>query len=266
VLNTLLDTRAVVGTTLSPLTAAGPGRFDNGPALEVRLTSGALESVTQAGLLAGGNLAAIGDGTAGGWELFQFAEALLVGPNTYHLSLRLRGQLGSDALMPPVWPAGSTFVLMNGVPSQINLPRSLRRVAQHYRVGPAQRAVDDPSYTEQILAFDGNGLRPYRPVHLRAVANSGGDQVVRWTRRTRSDGDPWDLAEVPLNEESEAYVVEIVHNGQVVRRVETTTPQWVYSAADQSADGVSGAFTVRVAQVSAVYGPGPAASAQFAVV
>jgi len=115
---------------------AGPGRFDNGPALEVRLTSGALESVTQAGLLAGGNLAAIGDGTAGGWELFQFAEALLVGPNTYHLSLRLRGQLGSDALMPPVWPAGSTFVLMNGVPSQINLPRSLRRVAQHYRVGP----------------------------------------------------------------------------------------------------------------------------------
>jgi len=88
---------------------------------------------------------------------------------------------------------------------------------------------------------------------------------MHWIRRTRSDGDPWDLVEVPLNEETEAYVLEVVSNEEVVRRVETATPEWTYTAADQSADGVTGAITLRVAQVSAVYGPGPAASAVVAV-
>ncbi|MCC5973570.1 MAG: glycoside hydrolase/phage tail family protein, partial [Rubellimicrobium sp.] len=53
---------SVVGTTQTAMFATGAGVWDNGPALRVRLVRGALSSVSRARLLAGANLAAIGDG------------------------------------------------------------------------------------------------------------------------------------------------------------------------------------------------------------
>ena len=117
------------------------------------------------------------------------------------MSRRLRGQLGTEGLGQTAWPAGSWFVLLNGAPEQIELPSSLLRVAQTFRVGPAQRTFDDASYTESDHAFEGNGLRPYAPVHL-SLANGTNGTDVAWIRRTRLDGDSWDLAEVPLSEEA----------------------------------------------------------------
>ena len=73
---------------------------------------------------------------------------------------RLRGQLGSDALIPKVWPAGSYFVLLNGNPEQIKLSPAVWDLAQHFRLGPAQRPLADPSYSHLREAFSGNGLRP----------------------------------------------------------------------------------------------------------
>ena len=255
-LNAVLPARSTVGVTGTPLVAAHPGLIDEGPVLEVELTSGTLSSVTREALLNGANLAAIGDGSADNWELFQFEKAELIAPDTYWLSSRLRGQAGTDALMPEAWPAGSIFVLMNGVPSQIELGRHLRRVAQTYRIGPAQRPVDDPSYVEEVHAFDGNGLRPYSPCHLRAETLGNGDIAFAWIRRTRIDGDPWEGPEVPLGEESESYLLRVMQGGEVRREVLRAAPAWTYSATDQAADGVGGDFALEVAQVSAVYGPG----------
>ncbi len=255
-LNTILPIRSTIGVTRSAMTCARPGVTDHGDALEVRLISGRLESVTREALLSGANLAAIGDGSSDNWEVFQFQKAELLAPDTYLLSARLRGQAGSDGLMPEVWPAGSQFVLLNGVPLQIELGRNLRRVAQYYRIGPARRSVDDPSYRELQRAFDGNGLRPYAPAHLRAVR--GGDSAINlsWIRRTRTDGDDWEVPEVPLGEETEAYLLRVIHNGVTVHEVALSAPGYVYSAAQQAADGVTGRYEIAVAQISAVYGAG----------
>ena len=160
--------------------------------------------------------------------------------------------------MPEVWPAGSRFVLMNGTPQQVELSPHLRRVAQHYRIGPARRPVDDSSYLHQVHAFDGNGLRPYSPCHLRAEAGASGDITLSWIRRTRIDGDPWEGPEVPLGEESERYLLRVYEGNEQRREVLLDTPRWTYSTAARAADGVSGAFDVRVAQISATYGAGPA--------
>jgi hypothetical protein len=200
-LNGLLEARAVMGVTETPLPAARPGVVDRGAALQVRLASGALQSLDAEAFLSGGNLMAIGDGTAGNWELFQFRDVQLLGDGRWLLSHRLRGQAGSDGLMPEVWPAGSLVVLMDGAPQQIGLPAAQRRVARHYRIGPARRGYDDRTYTHRVEAFDGNGLRPYRPGHLR-VTPQGGDLAMNWVRRSRIDGDSWDLSEVPLGEDS----------------------------------------------------------------
>jgi hypothetical protein len=205
----------------------------------------------------GANVAALGDGSSGNWEVFQFTEATLVGERTYDLRGRLRGQAGTDGVMPDVWPVGSTFVLLNSAMTQIDLALSARGLARHYRIGPAQRSYDDPSYTHLIEAFDGIGMRPYAPVHLRADKDLGGDYAVTWVRRTRIDGDSWQSVEVPLGEESEGYLVRILKDNALVRETNVTAPAYVYSSADRAVDAVSGDFEIAVAQVSAQFGPGP---------
>jgi hypothetical protein len=229
----------------------------------VRLASGALQSITDTALLSGGNLMAIGDGTPDRWELFQFRDAQLVGPGLWRLSHRLRGQAGSDGVMPPVWPAGSVVVLLDGTPSQIALAAAQRGVERHYRVGPARRGYDDPTFVHRVVRFAGNGLRPYRPAHLRAESGPLGT-TFRWVRRTRIDGDGWDGYEVPLGEDAETYLLRVSLGGTLVREVQTTAPEWHYDATLQAADAVTGGYDVSVAQISARFGPGAFATLNVA--
>ncbi|MFK7870277.1 MAG: glycoside hydrolase/phage tail family protein [Roseobacter sp.] len=252
----LVRQRAVIGRTQAPLLSAPSGRFDDGLPLDVSLTSGALSSVEDPALLSGANLAAIGDGTPNGWEIFQFAQAELIGDKTYRLSRRLRGQLGTDALMPEVWPEGSWFVLLDGAPQQLDLSRNERGVEQTFRVGPSNRPFDDSVYLQDKFAFQGNGLRPYAPVHVRREAIVGGDVAFSWTRRTRLDGDSWDALDVPLGEDSELYLVRLLKDGEVVREGTTAQATWQYSMADQSEDEIGSAYAFEVAQVSSSFGPG----------
>ncbi len=249
---------ATVGLTETVLPAATSGCIDRGPALQVRLVSGALSSATREALLAGANRALIGDGSGENWEVFQFEEAELVGPDTWHLSRRLRGQSGTDGIMPDAWPVGSVFVLFNEIPRQLFLPASLRDVSRHYRYGPAGKALDHPSYTHVERTIRGAGLRPYRPCHVRALI-SGGDMDLSWIRRTRVDGDSWSAFEVPLGEESELYLVRILEGGVVLREATTSAPSFRYSAANQVADGWAGGGLAEISQISASYGVGPAA-------
>lgn len=265
VLNTITAARSVIGLTETPIARAAPGIWDRGAPLQVKLISGVLETRTSDAVLNGANLAAIGDGTSGRWELLQFQDAELIAPDTYWLSNRLRGQLGSDGLMPDVWPAGSWFVLLDGTPSQIELASVQRRMARHYRIGPAQRGYDDPSCQHLIEAFDGNGLRPYSPCHLGWQTNAVGDVHVNWVRRSRIDGDSWDLPEVPLGEETEQYLVRVLQNESVVREVTVTSPQWTYDAAAQVGDALSGTVRFEVAQLSARFGAGLSASIDYQV-
>ena len=255
----IFSARSVIGVTQTPLSAAPSGRIDEGAPVRVKLTNGALSSVEDQALLSGANLAAIGDGTPGNWELFQFANAELADVDTYLLSRRLRGQLGSDGVMPDAWPAGSWFVLMNGAPEQIDLARNLRRVSQSYRIGPGRRPVSDPSYLEMTAAFDGNGLRPYRPVHLAARTNEQGAIELSWVRRTRVDGDAWDAPDVPLGEETERYLIRVIKDEASLREETVDAPNWIYPLSEQLSDGLNGDFSFEIAQISATYGPGPSA-------
>ncbi len=249
---------SVVGTTLTPLAATGAGLWDNGPALRVRLVRGALSAVSRERLLAGGNLAAIGDGQSDLWELFQFAEAELVAPRTWDLRLRLRGQAGTDGVMPADWPAGSRFVLLNGVPEQIALPASARGVTRRYRWGPAAQPTDSPTWRQTTRAFQGVGLRPYSVCHLRATVAPNGTVTLGWIRRTRLEGDGWGAEDVPLGEANERYRVSVLKDGELRRSATVSQPAYTYGAAQQTEDGVTAPFRIEVAQLSDTFGPGPA--------
>ncbi len=256
VVNRLLSASATIGVTQTILPRAEPGLWDRGPALRVQVFGGALASATEDEVLNGANLLAIGDGSADRWELLQFKTATLIAQGTYDLSLRLRGQLGTDAMVPPSWPPGSQIVLINAAVEQIDLPLSARGLARHYRIGSALRNVDDPTYVHLVEAFAGIGLRPYSPAHLNADRLAGGDLAVSWIRRTRIDGDTWASVEVPLGETAESYLIEVLQGASPLRQVTTTVPNWTYSQAQQLADGVSLPFTIQVAQVSDRFGAG----------
>ncbi|WP_127111756.1 baseplate multidomain protein megatron [Shimia sediminis] len=259
-LNLLENRRATIGVTETALLRAPAGQYDRGDGLQVKLITGAFESISEERLLNGDNLAMIGDGSSGNWEVFQFRDAELIATNTWWLSHRLRGQLGSDRLMPDVWPTGSYVVLFDGEIDQIKLASNMRNIARHYRIGPALRGYDDPAYEHLVEAFAGNGLRPYSPCHLKAAPDGAGSLEVSWVRRTRIDGDSWELADVPLGEESEQYHVRVKQGATVVREVTRSTSDWSYSASEQTSDGVVAPYEIEVAQVSARFGPGLYAS------
>jgi hypothetical protein len=256
-LNRLISRPSTLGVTLTSLAAAKPGLWDRGDALQVRLSYGTLSSADDLAVLNGANAVAIGDGSSDNWEVFQFADAELVAPGVYELSRRLRGQVGTDAVQPDFWPAGSLVVVLNSALEQIEVAQSARGLARNYRIGAAARGVDDPNVVHMVAAFSGIGLRPYAPARVQATPMSNGDRVVTWVRRTRIDGDSWESYEVPLGEVQEQYLVRVYAGGGIVREVQTTTPTWTYPAAAQTVDAAAGALTVTVAQISDRFGPGP---------
>jgi hypothetical protein len=254
-LNTLISARATLGETLAPLPRTRAGRWSRAD-LRLRLPEDlALVSSSRRGVLDGANLMAISNGEE--WELFRFAEAAPEAPGIWRLRGLLRGQYGTDAVGPPEWPAGSQIVRIDGAVRQIDLPLSLRTVARTYRIGPANRPADDGVYVSRTVTFRGVGLRPYAPVHLRPTGTPGGDISVSWVRRSRIDGDDWDLFDVPLGEQAERYVVRVEIGGALRREVLVTMPGWIYTAAHRAADGADAGCTVRVAQISDRFGPGP---------
>lgn len=259
-LNMLLAGSATLGVSQTALGFAQMGRLDRGEGLQVRMLSGTIDSISNTQLLNGGNLFAIGDGSPEAWELVQFQTAELLHKDQYLLSDRLRGQLGSEVSIDHVWPAGSWIVGLNKAVSQLELPSALRNVARHFRIGPAGRAISDPSYTHHQHAFAGIGLRPYAPVHLRTEVNGYGGKVLTWVRRTRIDGDGWEAAEPPLGEDTESYVVRVRRGTTILCEQYVAEPLWSYSAIERLEDGAIAGDVFDVAQVSARFGAGKFAS------
>lgn len=255
-LNTVLGQRSTIGQTRTPLFAARPAIWHRGAGVEVEFAQSANLSAVQMGeVLSGKNIAAIGTGAD--WEVFQFTGAELIEPGVWRLSNLLRGQFGTEPLIPTSWPPGAIVVLLDGAPEQVDLPASLRGVARRWRMGSAALAYDDPTYVERVETARGVGLRPYAPVFLEAKLNAQtASYDLSWLRRTRVGGDDWDGLDVPLSEEREQYLLRIRHAGAVVREVVLDTPSFEYTTAARSQDGVTGAFEIDVAQVSGSFGPG----------
>ncbi len=251
-LNTTLAAGAVMGVTETPLPAARAGAWDRGPALRVHLKGGDLRSASDAALMAGANALAIGDGSPGGWEVIQFADAVPVGKDLWEIGRRLRGQAGTDADMPAIWPPGSVVVLLDGGPKQVALPPDARGQMRHWRIGPATRGPDDPSYRALAHAFAGIGLRPLSPCHLAVDGRH-----LRWVRRTRIGGDGWDGLDVPLGEERERYAVRLMRDGVQLWQTVTQQPDCEVPATEWDAARAQGAFAVEVAQLSDTFGAGP---------
>ncbi|WP_295846195.1 glycoside hydrolase/phage tail family protein [Tardiphaga sp.] len=257
-------TPAIIGETLDPLPAGPTARWDRGNAIRVRLHGGALNSISDARVLDGGNAAALRN-PDGAWEIVQFARAELVEGNIWRLSRWLRGQAGSEAAMVAELPAGAAFVLLDQ--KLVPIARGLDALARplQLRIAANGRPHDDPSAVALTVTPDDTALKPLAPVHVAAVRRSDGIHLS-WIRRGRVDGDGWGI-EVPLGEDSEAYRLQILAGAAVVRSLICTTARAVYTNADEIADfgAPQARLRIRVAQLSTTVGAGFSTEVTLAV-
>jgi hypothetical protein len=253
-----------IGATLDALPAGPTARWDRANSVRVKLYGGALASISDARVLEGGNAAAV-QNADGAWEILQFANAELVDGQTWLLSRLLRGQAGSEFAMAGPLPAGAMFVVLGAHMAPIAAGLDTLDRPMQLRIVATGRNHDDPAAVALTVTPGNTALLPLSPVHVAAVR--AGDGIhISWIRRTRIDGDSWGV-EAPLGEESEAYVVEILSGGVVVRTIACTSPQALYAAADELADfgAVQTSVHVRVAQLSSTVGAGHAAEVTLAV-
>jgi hypothetical protein len=250
--------------TLGELTATlGPGSmflWDTINAVELVLLAGHLSSHDESEVLAGANRIAI-ENDDGEWEIVGFAEAELLAPRTYRLTRLLRGQSGSDHAIGMA-SAGNRVLLLDSRVAMLPVsPSWLDATAELRSFAGASDGEGTLSEVEIGLA----PMLPLMPVHLSAVAVAGGDIVFGWVRRSRADTDSWAVEDAPLDRSPEAYRLEIYNGVSLVRTIDTVAPTATYSAAQQIADfgAPPSSFSFRVAQQSAIYGPGHWAEGDF---
>ena len=247
---------AIMGETLDDLPSGPTSRFDHIHAVRVRLYGGALASVSDIRLFGGSNAAAV-QRPDGAWEVLQFANADLVAERTYQLSRLLRGQAGTEWAIADPLPAGAPFIILNE--QVIPLARGLDSLGRtmQLRLVAASRDYADPTAVALTATPTNVSLRPLSPVHLRAVRTADG-VVFTWIRRTRRDGDSWDVIDVPLGEETEAYALDVLSGSSVKRTLSASTPSVLYAAADELADfGVAQtSLSISIAQLSTTVGRG----------
>jgi len=262
--------QAVIGELTEPLAAGPVWRWDRASQLTVQLYTSELASSDEASVLSGGNTLAVRNAD-GGWEILQYVSAELIGARKYRLTQLLRGQLGSEHEMRDPVATGARVVLLDGKALAIlDLTADQRLLDLTYRYGPAPYGHDHFTYTEVTRAFDGVGLRPLSPARACARRLAPGNDIrLGWIRRTRISGDGWQQAEVALGEESEAYEVEVMDGQSVIRTFQTTQPELIYTASEQTADwgaplAAPAGLSVRIYQSSATYGRGIALEASLA--
>jgi hypothetical protein len=247
---------AVIGTTIDAVPPGRPGLWQRA-SMRVAVPTGTLESADPLRVLNGANLAAI-EYSPGEWEIVQFRDAALVAPGEYRLSHLLRGLRGTDVLSAAEIAPGARFVLLDDAVTPLPMRHDERGLPRHYRIGPVRYPLSHPRYRHSIETFEGVGLRPFAPAHLKARRDAiTGDLALTWVRTARYGADSWQGVDVPMAEDGEVYRLRIMQGGSILREVQTMTPAFVYTAAMQAADGATSPLELRVCRLSAAYGYGP---------
>jgi hypothetical protein len=253
-----LNRPAAIGEVLENLAPGPLSRWDRGAGLEISLMAGHLADAEELAALAGSNRIAV-ETDAGYWEVIGFAGAELIAPGQYRLTELLRGLDGSDAAMGPV-SAGRRVMVLDARVETLPVETSWIGESRSLRFASGNAAG-------QVLTVSlGQGpVAPLAPVHLRAMRQADGAIALRWTRRSRADGDGWGVAEPALEHVPEAWQVPIFDGSTLKRTITSGTSVASYGAAEQSVDfgGPAPDFDFAVRQISPVLGAGHAATGVF---
>jgi hypothetical protein len=241
------------GTATNFLSISAGNLVQLGGSLTVSLIAGTLESVTQAQMFNGSNIAAYGQ--PGRWEIIRFQNATLVSAGVYALDTFWRGDRGTE-WATGLHVAGDQFILMTdpdlafvGIPTDtIGQPRIYRSITA---------GADIDSAADQAFTYAGVNLETYSGVHP-VGSRSANDLTIAWKRRTRVGGAWRDNVDASLGETVQAYEVDIMQGAVVKRTLAASTPSVLYTSAMQVTDFGSNqsSVAVNIYQLSSVVGRG----------
>lgn len=236
--------------------------IDRDSELQVDLTAGALESITEAQMMTGLHWVAYGADQR--WELIRFADADLQPDGSYVLSTLIRGARGTEWATSLHQP-GDAVVLLDdadvaGILTSIetlNLVMQWRGVSVGQDINEAQNVP---------FAYRGVNLKPLSAVH--PVGNrTGGNWLISATRRSRYTTSWWTTGiERPLGEAVQAWEIDILDGAEVVRTLTGSSLPITYTSAEQTEDFGQPIleFDAVIYQMSATVGRGYPLAATFA--
>lgn len=251
---------STMGTILDAIPEGPFDLWDYANSFTVAMDSGTLESRTQDEVVNGAN--AIFVGADGRWEVIQFADAVAEGIDSggnviYRLSTLLRGRQGTE------WAIGSSQVgdrlalcittnRLTMEVARIGIPRLFKAVSfgRTTESGPTQ------TFTPRGVA-----LKPYAPTLPEGQRDGSSNLDIYAVRRTRIGAEWGDSDYVPLNEDVEAYEIDILSDGSpdsVLRILSGASFPITYTAAQQTTDFGSPQLNIRmrIYQISAAVGRG----------
>jgi hypothetical protein len=250
---------------LTGLPSAAPNfaSWDTTSTLVIRTMSNSVTfaSATDLAVMNGANLLMVGS-QASGWELIQYVTATKTAANTWTLSRLLRGRFGSEG------NCGSHKVSDYVIPVSGLTPgmrvsdvseRTLQRYYQAISIGVDFLASPILPFTNTSAA-----LMPLAVCQVANASDGSGGTVLSWVRRTRYAGELQDsTGDVPLNEVSEAYSVDVftADGTRLLRTMAVSTPTVTYTLVDYNSDNATTATSVPILpyviyQLSAVVGRG----------
>ena len=246
-----------MGPCTTVLSGADPRQRDKASVLSVDLVNGALYSVTDAEIDAGQNLFAYG--APGRWELLSARVCTLVSGMSYTLTDLIRARFGTEDAAAQ-HQSGDWLVQLDpaglGV---IDLPAQALGQSWLYRGITIGRDISTDS--DRSMAYGAVNLRPLSPVYLTGHRDSANAWHLRWIRRTRFGAEWRDYVDASLGESSEQYRITIYSSNTysiVKREIFTTSPDAIYTSAQQVADFGTHQATlyIEVCQWSFDVGPG----------
>jgi uncharacterized membrane protein YgcG len=226
----------IATTVLAPATY--PDRFDMANSVTVQLFYGEMSSRNKAAILNGANAVLLGN------EILQFVTGTLVSANTYTLSGLLRGRLGTDWAMPSHAIGERCILLDTNSVKRIAQAISDLNISRLYKGVTIGNTLDNtPSQTFSNL---GASIKCLSPVHVRGARDGSNNLTVTAIRRTRIGWQWVDNVDAPLGETSENYKMDVYSGMTVVRTITNTTLLFSYTAAQQTADGLTPGNPVHV--------------------
>lgn len=247
---------ATIGTANTVLAAfAGGNMADELSSVSITLANGSLTSASYSDFMNNLNLAWLGG------EIISFRTATQTSANTYTLTGLLRGRFGTEAAIG-AHAIGEQFVLLDFnkvfVESLINTDVG-RKLYWEYQLLNQFGATVNPIVTATPTNAHVQPLAVALLAAGHGSAASASDITLNWFRRARINASWQNGTDVPLDESTERYQVQVLNGATVVRTVTVTgpftatnaqpsqyqgNPTWTYTAAQITADGFSAGNTI----------------------
>lgn len=256
---TTLPGKATRATLSLDLPQHTPYIIDEINKITVDVVQGTLESITQVDFETSLYNILILEDTG---EIIAYRDANIVSGTTYELSYLARGLYGTEQDIASPSLAGQRVFFLRPQNFIGRADRSVGELTQafDYKVIYSGETVTDNPFTE-TQTYQGISLRPYSPEDPIIEQTPTDDFIITWERRTRLDGE-WGQAtlEVPLNETSETFDVEILNAAAtvVLRTVTVNDNSFTYTNADIITDfgSVPTELDFNVYQISDTFGRG----------